>query len=291
MTTHAGSLERRVVAHQYTGDASSIRETREPLVVYVSPLLESQGFVHGFSTRRGGVSRAALDSLNLGLCAGLIETTAADDPFADESARIEANTRRFLHACGLGDHTPVRVRQVHGAGVADAEAVLDGAAPVEADAVVARRPGVAAIVRTADCVPILIAAPSINAVAAVHAGWRGIIAGVIEASVERLRSAGARPEELLAAIGPSIGVDAYEVGDDVAAEFARRDLRGSIRPGPRKAHVDCHHAARALLMRCGLVPDRIEGEPICTYANRDEFFSARRDGAISGRLGAAIATA
>jgi YfiH family protein len=288
VTTHAGSLERRVVAHQYTGDASSIRETREPLVIYVSPLLESHGFVHGFSTRRGGVSRAALGSLNLGLCAGISESTAVGGPFADESARIEVNTQRFLHACGLGGHRPARVRQVHGAGVA--EGGLDDIGPVDADAVLVRRPGVAAMVRTADCVPVLIAAPSLNIVSAVHAGWRGIIAGVLEASVERLCCAGARPEELLAAIGPSIGVDAYEVGDDVAAEFARRDLRHSIRPGPRKAHVDCHHAARAILMRCGLAPDRIEGEPICTFANDGEFFSARRDGPISGRLAATIAT-
>lgn len=248
------------------------------------------GVPHGFSTRGGGVSQPPFESLNLGLCVAFAERGAAPQDVQDEAARIEENTRRFLVACGLSGRRPVRVRQVHGRAVAVAEHVVDSA--VEADAVIATAPSDAAIVRTADCVPVLIASidgqGATHAVAAVHAGWRGLVQGVIEAAIQALVDEGGEPLRMVASIGPSIGVDAYEVGEDVAGQFRARGLAAAVREGRAKPHLDCHRAARMLLERVGVPADRIDGEPLCTFAHAAEFFSARRDGAVGGRLAAAI---
>jgi YfiH family protein len=258
------------------------------LVLWESPLLRALGCPHGFSTRAGGVSEGPFASLNLGLCAALVDS--ADDAAAShERPRVDANIERFLAACGLGDRRAVRVRQVHGAGVLDASEVTSLAD--DADALVATTAAYGILVRTADCVPILLACRRTGHVAAVHAGWRGLVAGVIEASVQRLAASGSSPDGLCAAIGPSIGVEAYEVGEEVAAAFVARDLGDVIRHDRPKPHLDCHAAAYRILCRLGVPEESIDGEPLCTFAQPEEFFSARRDGALGGRLGAAIGVA
>jgi YfiH family protein len=247
-----------------------------------STRLVAAGFRHGFSTRVGGVSEAPFRSLNLGI--------ALTSPHRDEPARVEENLRRFAEATGLADRTVIRVNQVHGCATLDGDRADPHGPRSEADAIVVRGRDRAALIRHADCVPILLAAPRSRAVAAVHAGWRGLVAGVIE---EAVRALGDPPAEILAAIGPSIGVEAYEVGADVAEAFAAAGLAGAIdrsrrasSAGPR---VDCHRAAEMLLLRAGLRAESLDGTPLCTVERADWCFSHRRDGPATGRLAAIIA--
>ena len=259
--------------------------------VLTSPLLSKFGFGHGFSTRMGGVSPAPFDSLNLGMSTALPED-APDDLRQHEPARIERNTGLFLDACGLSTRRPVRVRQVHGPRAVGADEALQAEIAFgllePADALISGDPNVAILVRCADCVPILIASPGTGRVAAIHAGWRGLVAGVIESALAALAPTAAERRSLIASIGPSIGVDSYEVGSEVAEQFVLADLGHCIRSGASRPHLDCHRAAQALLLRAGVPAERTDGEPICTYRNGGLFFSARRDGAVSGRMAAAI---
>jgi YfiH family protein len=222
-------------------------------------------FPHGFTTRGGGVSPAPWDSLNLGGSVG------------DEPSRVAENWRRLEAATRL--HF-ARVRQVHGARVVRIESPTG---PVEeADAVVSARAGVAACVSVADCVPVLLADPDTGAVAAVHAGWRGTLAGVARAAVDALaREVGAHPARLVAAIGPSIGPCCYEVSPDLAARF-QAELGSVVRDGaaPR---LDLWDSNRRVLVAAGLAPDRVETLGRCTACTPTEFFSHRRDAGRTGR--------
>jgi YfiH family protein len=236
-----------------------------PVEVVASRLLHR--FPHGFSTRRGGVSPAPWDSLNLGGAVG------------DEPSRVAENWRLLEVATGLSF---ARVRQVHGTRVVTAEAPC---APCdEADAVVSRTSGVAACVAVADCVPVLIADPASGAVAAVHAGWRGTVARAAAAAVEALAArGGSRPRDLLAAIGPSIGPCCYEVSHDLAARFEAAFGPGVVdrsRPAPR---LDLWEANARALGAAGLLPERIDRLARCTACEHRLFFSHRRDAGATGR--------
>ncbi len=228
---------------------------------------------HGFTTREGGVSRGAYATLNL-------STSVGDDP-----ARVRENWDRLRASTGLAF---ARVRQVHGCRVVGAEAGTD---PVEeADAVTTSTPGVAACVSVADCVPVLLADPRSGAVAAVHAGWRGTIGGAAPAGVQALvERYGARPGDLLAAIGPGIGPCCFEVSRDLAARF--RDEVGPVTATPRDqgSRVDLWRANELLLRRAGLRPARIETLGRCTSCEERTFFSHRRDDGLTGRHVAFIA--
>jgi YfiH family protein len=154
------------------------------------------------------------------------------------------------------------------------------------------RSGPAVLIRVADCVPVLLADPKSGAVAAVHAGWRGVVAGVVPAAVDALGRLGADPRHLVAAVGPCISAKHFEIGPEVAEELANADLAASVvAPGVHgpKHHADLVLAVRTQLERCGVAPANIDAEPPCTYADRARFFSYRRDGARSGRLAAIIA--
>jgi len=177
----------------------------------------------------------------------------------------------------------VQVKQVHGARAVAA----DEAAGAEADAVVGRGRGAAVGVRVADCVPLLVASNVTGDVAAIHAGWRGIVAGVVKAGVGLL---GGR--DLFAAIGPCIGPCCFEVGLDVAGEIAGAAGAANVvsPPSGDRAHADLRLAVRAQLRALGLTDDRIDDVPGCTKHEPARFHSFRRDGANSGRMLAAIAT-
>jgi YfiH family protein len=233
------------------------------------------GFPHGFSTRRGGSSREPFDSLNLGSSVG------------DDGPLVEANWRALRAATGL---VFARVRQIHGDRVVVAR---DATEPVaEADAVVSVRPGVAACVAVADCVPILIGDPRSGAVAAVHAGWRGTLARAAARAVEALaREAGANPSDLLAAIGPAIGPCCYDVAADLAQYF-RDDLGAGVADVKAGgARVDLWLANEMVLRRAGLARERIEVLGRCTACEADTFFSHRRDRGHTGRQVGFIAPA
>jgi YfiH family protein len=179
----------------------------------------------------------------------------------------------LLEALATG--TVIQVKQVHGA-----KAVLAAeAAGQEADALVARAGDGAVGVRVADCVPVLVADPASGAVAAIHAGWRGVVGGVLGAGVELLGGRG-----LVAAIGPCIGACCFEVGRDVGEK-----LGFVVGETGDKAYVDLRAAVRAQLRALGLADGSIEDVAGCTKHDPERFHSYRRDGANSGRMLAAIA--
>lgn len=264
------------------GAARSLVRTRHGphgVVTYRSRLLASAGFDHAFAARHGGVSEPPFATLNLGIA----RAPGAEDP----SDRVEENLRRLLSAAGLGGRRLVRVTQVHGVETLVAESIADGPRR-EADALVASDPGLAVAIRMADCVPILLACPRTGQVGAVHAGWRGLVAGTLESAVAMLESRGARRDGLLAAVGPCIGVDAYEVGPEVAATCHAAGLGEAVSRAWPREHLDCFRAATLRLAAAGIGADRVDGGPLCTFGNPDEFFSYRRDGARSGRMAAVI---
>lgn len=251
-----------------------------------STLLTAVGVVHGFSTRRGGVSRGPFASLNL---AGLRSTGGED-----EAAALIENRRRFSEAIGLGTLPVATVRQVHGATVASAEACVGASMPNDgADALVGGPGGqTACMIRVADCVPILVAEETGEVVAAIHAGWRGVVAGIVAAAIDELRrKSGASTPRFVAAIGPCAGVHAFEVGEEVAAAFAAVGLETAVqrRSEWSRPHVDLFDAVRKQLVSAGVDAGAIDGEPTCTMAAPKDFFSHRRDRGTTGRMAAAIA--
>jgi polyphenol oxidase len=170
----------------------------------------------------------------------------------------------------------VQVKQVH----AGRAVLADQSAGQEADALVGRGSGVAVGVRVADCVPVLVADEASGDVAAIHAGWRGVVAGVVGAGVELLGG-----KARLAAIGPCIGACCFEVGRDVGERIGF-----IVHTSGDKAYVDLRAAVRAQLVAAGLDARRIEDVAGCTKHDAERFHSFRRDGADSGRMLAAIAS-
>ncbi len=228
-----------------------------------------QGVPHGFTTRQGGTSRGPFESLNLGGAVG------------DEPACVERNWALLREATGLSF---ARVRQVHGHRVVHAREATPGPSP-EADAVISERPGLAACVSVADCAPVLLADPASGAVAAVHAGWRGTLARTAAHAVEALvREHGARPADLLVAIGPSIGPCCYDVSEELAARF--REEVGPVAGNPRgrQSRVDLWMANAMVLRQAGVPREQIEILGRCTACEPDHFFSHRRDIGRTGRM-------
>jgi YfiH family protein len=252
---------------------------------FQSDLLAAAGVVHAFTTRRGGVSPAPFDSLNLGPTSTLPAGIQPDEP-----DRIEENYR-LLQAClGCPDHRRAWVRQVHGCQIIAGTGAC--AEHPEADALWTDQPGVLLTIRVADCLPVLLASRDGGAVAAAHAGWRGVVSGVLGRTVECLhRDAGVHPGSLLAAIGPAISVTHFEVGPEVADAFEAAGLAPAVHRqgyGP-KPHVDLAAAARLQLLAAGLGDDAIDLSHLCTVSNPD-FYSHRRDQGLTGRFAGVIAT-
>lgn len=251
------------------------QQSSQGLVIYQSDLLTRAGVIHGFSTRH------APSGNDLDLAA-----------VRDNDAYTQ-----FLKALGCQDHPLVYVKQVHGRRVLTADA-LDAASPgqepQEADGLVTQTPGLALTIRVADCVPILLAGVVDGrpmAAAAVHAGWRGVVAGIIPQAVRSLRSiAGMTNGNIVAAVGPCISRRHFEVGPEVADAFADAGLDAAIHPIPgSKPHIDLPDAARLQLLAAGLAEADVDLGGLCTYDNQTDFFSHRRDHGRTGRLAAVIA--
>ena len=165
------------------------------------------------------------------------------------------------------------VKQIHSASVVNAEGRrgLLG----EGDALLEDRPGAVIAVRTADCIPILLADERHRAIAAVHAGWRGTVARIVAAAVDAMRARfGTAPGDLHAAIGPGIGKCCYQVGPEVAAQFGEQG----------RAHISLRDANRAQLLAAGVTPERTYASNLCTMCLAEEFHSFRRDREAAGRL-------
>jgi len=219
------------------------------------------------TTRRGGVSVAPYDSFNLGNHVG-------DSPLA------VARNRMLLNE--LLPSEPVWLEQVHGTAVADAD---HAACVVQADACIARHRGSVCVVMTADCLPVLLCDMQGSVVGAAHAGWKGLAAGVIEATVQAMD---ADPQNLMAWLGPTIGQEFFEVGEEVRAIFVGHapQAASAFVPGQHgKCFADLYTLARLRLNALGIA--QIYGGGYCTYREREKFFSYRRDGA-TGRMGTFI---
>jgi YfiH family protein len=204
---------------------------------------------------------------------------------------------RLARILGVAPERLARAHQVHGRGVAsvDADTAPWGDRLPAADALVTDDPTVAVSVRTADCVPILIADRRLRVVAAVHAGWRGTCASIAAATVEELRDRyGSNAHDLVAAIGPSAGPDRFEVGDDVVDAFREaghdetRLTRWFVREFGPKPHADLWTANHDQLVAAGVLAGSVTVMGACTLTHSDWFFSHRGDGAATGRLAAAI---
>lgn len=245
-----------------------------------SPLLSKAGFRHAFFTRQGGVSLEPFASLSFG-------TAVGDDPL-----HVEHNLALAAGALGVAPEHVLFSSQVHGNQARfhrDASTRAD-LITLEGDAIGGCAPANAYGVRTADCVPILLADEHSGAVMAVHAGWRGVVRGVVEAAVACLRAELGRELCLLAAVGPHISRAAFEVSEDVALELERVcPLSGAVeREAAKKPHVDLRFIVTQKLLALGLNEAAIDQVGGCTLLEPNRYFSFRRDGKRSGRHLSAI---
>ncbi|HQN65346.1 MAG TPA: peptidoglycan editing factor PgeF [Methylophilus sp.] len=222
------------------------------------------------TTRNGGVSQAPYDSLNFGM-------HVKDDPL-----RVAKNRQllsRYLPS------EPVWLNQVHGVRVVDA---AQTSCTPDADASFATQKSVVCVTMTADCLPVLLCDSKGSVVAAVHAGWRSLCDGVLEASVDAvIEAAKITPAQLLVWLGPAIGPNAFEVGDEVRQQFIAQDAQAetAFKPHGKKWLGDLYQIAIQRLNRKGVT--QIYGGGLCTHTDKTRFFSFRRDG-DTGRMASLI---
>ncbi len=222
------------------------------------------GIRHAFFTRAGGVSGDIYASLNCGY-------GSDDDP-----ANVTANRRRAMARIDLSAGALATTYQVHGTAV---QVVEDAGAPdarETADAMVSRAPGIALGILTADCAPVLLADPAAGVVGAAHAGWRGALAGVLEATVAAMERLGAHPCDVVAGVGPCIGQESYQVGAEFRARLVAADAatEAFVDRGGGRDRFDLEGYVVDRLRRLGLAA--VEGAGADTCADRDRFFSYRR---------------
>ena len=281
MITEENELKRRQVAALQ--NAGFYWRERDGVRALVCAPLEQDGFTNAFSTRLGGVSPMPQRSLNL---AGFNE---------DDAENIYENRRRFLKLFD-GDWTLTGCWQVHSADVRIVPNEQDAQQKPGVlgddqycDALVSNTPNVLLTVKTADCVPVLIADPKTGAFAAVHAGWRGTSVSIVLAVLSQLRSEyGTRVEDLRAAIGPAANSCCYEVGREVIDQFKERFPQSTHLFTPTReghARIDLQTANRDQLTGTGVSPERIHVAPLCTMDRTDLFFSYRREKSVHGRVG------
>ena len=268
-----------------------------PPVLVAEDLLEA-GVVAAFTGRAGGTSEAPYASLNLGLRVG------------DDLRRVLANRRRVATVLGLAGRPWALARQVHGnrvlavdagrggdgpaAGPGRAEAVGLGQGPPEArppvgdgDGLVTADPGVVLAVLTADCAPVLLADPAAGVVGAVHAGWRGLAAGVVEAGVAAMAGLGADPAGCVGLVGPAVGGCCYEVGPEVREAVGARLPAALATTRDGRPALDPAAGAAEALARAGVAEVRVAGE--CTFDLEARYYSHRRDHGRTGRQAGLIA--
>jgi YfiH family protein len=266
-----------------------------------SSLSREPWLTHGFSTRLGGSSPLGKDArvLNLGFTDW------------DASEKVEANRAKLIRALGIDKWQLVTLRQIH----SDLVHVLDAAAAeaLQGDAIVTSTPGLLLAVQTADCVPILLADTRRRIVAAVHAGWRGTLARIVAKTVGHMRmSFGTVPRDVVAALGPSIGLCSYEVGPEVAQAFAAQFANARawfdgpfdalatgedpnpfkwlsmVPPGhdppPPSVQLDLTAANRWQLEDAGVPAAQIVSSDLCTACRTDLLFSYRRENGRTGRM-------
>jgi hypothetical protein len=232
----------------------------------VASLADIDGIRHGFFTRQGGVSGGIYASLNCG-------SGSRDDP-----ANVKENRARVAEILGVESNNLLSLYQKH-----SAEAVIadkpwkDGKSP-EADAMVTATPGLALGVLTADCAPVLLCDGEARVIGAAHAGWRGALSGIVEATVAAMFKLGARPERICAAIGPAISQKAYEVGTDYKESFLAEEPESEAffitDESSGEPHFDLSGYVAERLARAGV--GAIDDLGLCTYCDETRLFSYRR---------------
>jgi polyphenol oxidase len=254
-----------------------------PPLLVAEDLLDA-GVVAAFTGRAGGSSGEPYATLNLALRVG-------DDP-----RRVLANRRRVATVLGLAGRPWALARQVHSAAVLRVEAGRLGQGPPEAkpplgdgDGLVTADPGVVLAVLTADCAPVLLADPAARVVGAVHAGWRGLAAGVVEAGVAAMAELGAAPAACVGLVGPAVGGCCYEVGPDVREAVGGRYPAALATTRDGRPALDPAAGAAQALERAGLQAANLRVAGECTIDLPERFFSHRRDHGRTGRQAGIIA--
>lgn len=237
---------------------------------------------HAVFTRRGGVSPSPWDSLNVGGTVG------------DDIERVRRNRLLAFEALGCNPASIFDVWQVHSADVVCTDVPRRPDEPYQkADIILTATPQVTLFMRFADCVPILLHDPRKNVIGVAHAGWQGTVSDVAGAAVNAMRTRyGSNPADILACIGPSIGPDHYEIGQDVIVQVERTFGEDALWMLPRhgaRVHFDLWKANHYLLERAGV--RRIELAGICTACHTDDWFSHRAERGKTGRFGALISLA
>lgn len=232
-------------------------------------LSATKGLRHAFFTREGGVSQGIFAALNVGLGSG-------DDP-----KHVRENRRRAAAALDLPGDALLTTYQIHSAKVAVVEKPWKAGNAPKVDAMVTKRRGLALGILTADCAPILLADVRSGVIGAAHAGWKGAIGGVLEATVEAMAELGAQPKRIVAAVGPCIAQDSYEVGPEFPAPFVAEDpMNGrhfradTNKDGEPRWRFDLAGYVSDKLERLGLAA--VETLPYDTCADDQHFFSYRR---------------
>jgi polyphenol oxidase len=243
----------------------AIGEAPEGVPVLALDNLKADGLRHGFFLRTGGVSEGVYASLNCGRGSN------------DAKDRVEENRARAAAQLGVVSSRLIGPRQIHSAKTVIASQAWEPRDAPEADAIVTNCPGLAISVLTADCTPILLACPEAGVIAAVHAGWKGAKAGIIESAIEAMQSLRGQPGQIVAAIGPAISQAAYEVSFDFEAAFLAED-------GSSEKYFSQAEGARPRFNLTAYVKDRllrsgvtsIQDIGMCTYENESILFSYRR---------------
>jgi len=245
-------------------------QTRAP-VLRPRIFAEVPSVTAGVSTRKGGVSGAPYDTLNLGRHVG------------DDSSSVEENRRRFCAALDADPAWLATAGQVHGSTVRVIEAPRH---EPFCDGLVTTTPELLLAIATADCAAVLLADPKNIVAGACHAGWRGAVAGIVADTVDRMQEEGAEPAQIRAYVSPCLSRSAFEVGPEVAARFD--DAFVYRRDEEARPHVDLKAALRHQLERAGVPDDGIEVSDRCTLSDPETFFSYRASGGTTGRMFGAI---
>ncbi|MGA2427519.1 MAG: peptidoglycan editing factor PgeF [Candidatus Acidiferrum sp.] len=295
-TSPSKRRNRKQARARVAGKPWTERVLRGVHVLQVPAFSKIPWLVHGFSTRPGGVSESNSEKvLNL----GAVEW--------DTRENVEENKRRFLAALGAPDLTLISLHQIHSDLVRSFDAAP--AKQCKGDASATNCAGLLLGVRTADCAPVLVVDPKKRVVAAIHAGWRGTLQRIVTKTIGQMQMEfGCRPQDLLAAIGPTIGGCCYEVGTEVASAFAAKfanaseffdELRTGDEPNPlqwlnmmppghqsppNKVLLDLKKANRLQLLEAGVREENIFVTELCTSCAVERLFSYRKEGAASGRL-------
>ncbi len=264
-----------------------LHENKEGVMWLTFPALDAcEGILHGFSTRKGGVSQGDLGSMNLSFSRG-------DDP-----ANVAENYRRITRALGIRPEQLVCTDQTHTTNVRIADSSHGGEGVTkpktwsDVDGLVTREPGVALCTSYADCVPLYFYDPVQRAIGLSHSGWRGTVGEIGAETLKLMEEAfGSRPSDVLAAIGPSICQDCYEVSEDVIAEF-KRTYPETLWPKlfyakeNGKYQLNLWEACRYTLLKAGVQPEHISLPNLCTCCNADLLFSHRASRGKRGNLNA-----